>query len=148
MLLALIMDRGLAPEVNTVKEFVVEARAYESSVKTAVHYLEHNQNHASHSGPMVHKCVDKVVCREMAWGTLVPLKPWVALAAGAGAQCSTPRGQVLPKPTPVIRGLGIQLVTSKAGHPLKDDMPTTACFTCGKKGYFAYDCEEPYKAAL
>ena len=43
MLLALIMDGGLALEVNIVK-FVTKARAYESSIKMTVHYLEHNQN--------------------------------------------------------------------------------------------------------
>ena len=51
MLLALIIDGGLIPEVNIVEEFVTEARAYKSSVKIVAQYLGHNCNCASHSGP-------------------------------------------------------------------------------------------------
>ncbi|KAG6822507.1 hypothetical protein H0H92_013595, partial [Tricholoma furcatifolium] len=40
MLVSLICDGGLAPEVNTIEEFVSEAKAYENSLKTASHYLE------------------------------------------------------------------------------------------------------------
>ncbi|KAG5338615.1 hypothetical protein C0989_006814 [Termitomyces sp. Mn162] len=40
MLVALIHDGGLAPKVNTVKEFILEAKTYKSSIKTAAHYLE------------------------------------------------------------------------------------------------------------
>ncbi|KAG6914112.1 hypothetical protein DXG01_002367 [Tephrocybe rancida] len=40
MLIALIRDGGLSPEVNTVEDFVSEAKAYETSLKTATHYLE------------------------------------------------------------------------------------------------------------
>ena len=42
MLLALVMGWGLALEVNTVKEFMAETRAYKGSVRMAVHYLECN----------------------------------------------------------------------------------------------------------
>ncbi|KAG5351816.1 hypothetical protein C0989_004808 [Termitomyces sp. Mn162] len=43
MLVALICNGGLAPEVNTGKEFVSEAKAYKNSIKTAAHYLEHSK---------------------------------------------------------------------------------------------------------
>lgn len=48
MLLALIWNRGLALEINTIKEFVSEVKAYESSLKTVVYYLEHNRNCTTH----------------------------------------------------------------------------------------------------
>ena len=38
-MITLTMDEGLAPEVNTVKEFMAEAQAYENSVKTVAHYV-------------------------------------------------------------------------------------------------------------
>ncbi|KAG6904843.1 hypothetical protein DXG01_006758 [Tephrocybe rancida] len=41
MLIALIHNGGLSPEVNTVEDFVSEAKAYETSLKMATHYLEH-----------------------------------------------------------------------------------------------------------
>ncbi|KAG6915404.1 hypothetical protein DXG01_011637 [Tephrocybe rancida] len=37
MLIALICDGGLSPEVNTVEDFVSEVKAYETSLKTATH---------------------------------------------------------------------------------------------------------------
>ncbi|KAG6906225.1 hypothetical protein DXG01_015078 [Tephrocybe rancida] len=40
MLITLIRDGGLSPEVNTIEDFVSEAKAYETSLKTATHYLE------------------------------------------------------------------------------------------------------------
>ncbi|KAG5352699.1 hypothetical protein C0989_000948 [Termitomyces sp. Mn162] len=40
MLVALIHNGRLAPKVNTFEEFVLEAKAYKNSIKTAVHYLE------------------------------------------------------------------------------------------------------------
>ena len=91
---------GLAPKVNTVEEFIAKARAYESSTKTAMHYLGYNQNCMSCSGPLVHKYVDKAACREVMWDTSVPPKSWVILAAVKGAQHSAPIGQEVPKPTP------------------------------------------------
>ncbi|KAG5352827.1 hypothetical protein C0989_000278 [Termitomyces sp. Mn162] len=42
MLVVLICNGRLAPKVNTVKEFVSEAKVYENSIKTAMHYLEHS----------------------------------------------------------------------------------------------------------
>ncbi|KAG5338871.1 hypothetical protein C0989_005778 [Termitomyces sp. Mn162] len=44
MLIALICNGGLAPKVNTAEEFVLEAKAYKSSIKTAAHYLECRKN--------------------------------------------------------------------------------------------------------
>ncbi|KAG5336988.1 hypothetical protein C0989_011291 [Termitomyces sp. Mn162] len=43
MLVALVCNGRLAPKVNTVEEFVSEAKAYKSSIKTAVHYPEHSK---------------------------------------------------------------------------------------------------------
>ncbi|KAG6860396.1 hypothetical protein C0995_011643 [Termitomyces sp. Mi166 len=40
MLVALIWDGGLAAKVNTIEEFVAEAKAYKTSIKTVAHYLE------------------------------------------------------------------------------------------------------------
>ncbi|KAG6913592.1 hypothetical protein DXG01_005702 [Tephrocybe rancida] len=42
MLIALIHDGGLSPEVNTIEDFVSEVKAYETSLKMATHYLEHS----------------------------------------------------------------------------------------------------------
>ncbi|KAG5349789.1 hypothetical protein C0989_001867, partial [Termitomyces sp. Mn162] len=42
MLVALICNGGLTPEVNTMEKFVLEAKAYKNSIKTAVHHLECN----------------------------------------------------------------------------------------------------------
>ncbi|KAG5350729.1 hypothetical protein C0989_009487 [Termitomyces sp. Mn162] len=47
MFVALICNGRLAPKVNTVKEFVLEAKAYENSIKTAAHYLEHSMKSQS-----------------------------------------------------------------------------------------------------
>ncbi|KAG5333656.1 hypothetical protein C0989_005147 [Termitomyces sp. Mn162] len=43
MLVALICNGRLAPKVNTIEEFALEAKAYKNSIKTAVHYLEHSK---------------------------------------------------------------------------------------------------------
>ena len=55
MLLALIIDRDMTLEINTVKEFMVKTRAYKSSIKTVTYYIGHNCNYASHSRPVVHR---------------------------------------------------------------------------------------------
>ncbi|KAG5338810.1 hypothetical protein C0989_006117 [Termitomyces sp. Mn162] len=47
MLMALICNGRLAPKVNTVKEFVLEAKAYENSIETAAHYLKHSKKSQS-----------------------------------------------------------------------------------------------------
>ena len=47
----LMMDGGLAPEVNIIKEFM----AYKSSVTTAAHYVGHSYNQAACSRPVTHK---------------------------------------------------------------------------------------------
>ena len=59
--MALIIDGGLALEVNTVKEFVAEAWAYENSVKTAVHYIGHSYNCTLQSRIVAYKQADKMV---------------------------------------------------------------------------------------
>ncbi|KAG6886859.1 hypothetical protein C0995_003887, partial [Termitomyces sp. Mi166 len=51
MLVVLIRDGGLAPEVNIVEEFMSEAQAYENSIKTTAHYLKHRTAKAA-SRPM------------------------------------------------------------------------------------------------
>ncbi|KAG6901012.1 hypothetical protein C0995_002434 [Termitomyces sp. Mi166 len=50
MLVVLIHDGGLALEVNTVEEFVAEAKAYKNSIKMAAHYLEHSLKHHQNWG--------------------------------------------------------------------------------------------------
>ena len=55
MFIALIIDGSLAPEVNTVKEFVAKAWAYKNSVKTMVHYVGHSHNQTLCSRIVAHK---------------------------------------------------------------------------------------------
>ena len=78
MLIALIMDGGLLLEVNMVQEFVAKAQVYKSSVKTAVHYVEHSHHHMIKSGVVIYTGADEAVRKKMAKGALVPLKPWIA----------------------------------------------------------------------
>ena len=55
MLMALIIDGGLALEVNIVEEFMAEAQAYENSVKIVAHYVGHSCNCMLCSGTVAYK---------------------------------------------------------------------------------------------
>ena len=73
MIMALLMEEGLALEMNTIKEFVAEAQAYKNSVKTVGHYVWQ-----SYVAP---KQADKVVQKELAQSAVAPLKPQMAIPA-------------------------------------------------------------------
>ncbi|KAG5349322.1 hypothetical protein C0989_004626 [Termitomyces sp. Mn162] len=120
MLIALIHNGGLAPKVNTVKEFVSEAKAYESSIKTAAHYLEHSKK--SQAG-------------------------WQLLLAAAQSPAI---GTALAKWTEAARkhlAVGKDVVAITSGQPSKDARQSANCYKCGKAGHFAYKCREPAKPA-
>ena len=70
MLMALIMDGGLSPEVNTVQEFVAKAQAYKSSVKTAAHYVGRSHHRIVKGRIVTHTQTDEVVCKEVVKGAM------------------------------------------------------------------------------
>ena len=61
MLIALIIEGGLALEVNTIEEFVAKTWAYKNSMKTVAHYVECSCNCTLHSGIVAHKQANKTV---------------------------------------------------------------------------------------
>ena len=75
MLMALIIDGGLSLEVNTVQKFMAKARAYESSMKIAVHYVGCSYHCTIKSRIITHTWADEVVHKEVAKRVVVPLKP-------------------------------------------------------------------------
>ena len=110
MLMTLIIDEGLSPEMNTIQKFVAEAQAYENSVKTAVYYVGHSYHCTMKSRIVAHTWVGDAGYKEVVKGALALLKPQLAILTVTGVPWSTPQDHAGAKPAPAnSKGL-----TSKA----------------------------------
>ena len=121
--------------------YLAKAQAHKSSVKTVVYYVGCSHHHMIKSGIVTHTQADEVVCKEVAKGVMVPLKPWIAVPGISGVPWSTPQDCAGVKPSPA----NSKEVTGRVDPQDKLIMSSLTYYSCGKRGHYAWKCCEPHK---
>ncbi|KAG5333144.1 hypothetical protein C0989_006215 [Termitomyces sp. Mn162] len=164
MLMVSIHDGGLAPRVNTVKEFVLEAKAYESSIKTAVHYSECSKkswsgqqlSFAAAQSPAIgivlakqREVTDQHGQSQLLWSSKRPAvcvpSRLLILRIGVSLGPSQPVAAVQAARKHLAAGKNVVAIAS--GQPSKDAGQSANCYKCKKARHFACKCREPAKPA-
>ncbi|KAG6914456.1 hypothetical protein DXG01_017172 [Tephrocybe rancida] len=154
MLIALICNGGLSPEVNTVEDFVSEAKAYETSLKTATHYLERSTHvkmarQAPSATQLPNRIVGTVLVKRAELNHTKPVQ-------GSGWQDGRPVNMhVVPcrtagfnkpaSPQQAVHAATTNQAVAKrveAGNGVvgTQDASGVECYRCSEMGHFAKDC--------